>query len=98
MRLPGTGSKNGPPPLNPTQPERLDEKSGATALSCAIADGISAAPVRPASMLPARTRPLQVSQDIVAPPFDSRRRFAWPAGRAVRGGDLEIRLVRDRNA
>src|SRR5205085_8388995 len=98
MRLPGTGSKNGPPPLKPTQPAKLDEKSGATALSCAIADGTGAAPVRPARMLPARTRPLQVSQDILLLHRLDRRRCAWPAGRAGRSGDLEIRLVRDRYA
>src|SRR6266853_1217 len=45
-RLPGTGSKNGPPPLNPTQPTKLDEKSGSVAFCCAAADVTSAAPVR----------------------------------------------------
>src|SRR3989442_15219991 len=34
MRLPGTGSKNGPPPLNPTHPAKLDEKSGMDAAGC----------------------------------------------------------------
>src|SRR5262245_21648919 len=50
MRLPGTGSKNGPPPLKPTHPARLDEKSGAAATCCAAAEVISAISVRLAKM------------------------------------------------
>src|SRR5262245_5262770 len=42
---PGTGSKNGPPPLNPTHPARLDEKSGGAADCCAAADATSATPM-----------------------------------------------------
>src|SRR5262245_12849799 len=63
---PGTGSKNGPVPLNPTHPARLDEKSGGAAVCCAAADATSAAPMR----LLARARSLQ---DMIAPPF---REFA----------------------
>src|SRR5215510_9730855 len=48
---PGTDSKNGPVPLKPTQPARLDEKSGGAAVCCcAVADATSAAPMRLASV------------------------------------------------
>src|ERR1700686_4884715 len=70
-RRPGTGSKNGPPPLKPTHPVRFDEKSGAGAFCCATAGAIGAAPIRPVRTLPARTLALQVNEDILAPP--SRR-------------------------
>ena len=63
-RRPGTGSKNGPPPLRPTHPARFDEKSGGGAFCCAAAGAIGAAPMRPLRMLPARTLALQVNQDI----------------------------------
>src|SRR6266567_8275171 len=43
---PGTDSKNGPVPLSPTHPARLDEKSGGAAVSCAAADATSAAAMR----------------------------------------------------
>src|SRR5215475_3854874 len=63
---PGTDSKNGPVPLNPTHPARLDEKSGGAAVCCivccAAADATSAAPMR----LLARAHGLQ---DMIAPPF-----------------------------
>src|SRR5882757_8814028 len=63
-RRPGTGSKNGPPPLSPTQPVKFDEKSGGGAF-CATGDEIGA-PRRATRRPPART--LHVNADIVAPP------------------------------
>src|SRR5262245_24672031 len=52
---PGTDSKNGPVPLNPTHPTRLDEKSGEAAVCCAAADATSAAPMRPANTTASQT-------------------------------------------
>src|SRR5215468_2882922 len=60
---PGTGSKNGPVPLSPTHPARLDEKSGGAAVCGAAADATSASPMR---LLVARAHPLQ---DIVVSHF-----------------------------
>src|SRR5215468_3761680 len=56
---PGTDSKNGPVPLNPTQPARLDEKSGGAAVGCAVADATSAAPMRQVRLLLATAHSLQ---------------------------------------
>src|SRR5882724_1342139 len=64
---PGTDSKNGPVPLSPTHPARLDEKSGGAAVCCAAADATSATPMR---LLLARAHSLQV---IVAPPVRESR-------------------------
>src|SRR5262249_17557868 len=69
---PGTGSKNGPVPLNPTHPTRLDEKSGGVAVCCADADATSAAPMRPLVSV-------HSLQDMIAPPF--RRHLRNPASR-----------------
>src|SRR5215510_3502053 len=84
---PGTGSKNGPVPLNPTQPARLDEKSGGAAVCCAAADATSAAPMR---LLLARTHRLR---DMIAPPLsvsptrEKRCGFARePIGRSQKSG------------
>src|SRR5215831_19267480 len=56
-RRPGTGSKNGPPPLKPTQPAKFDEKSGGGACCCAGAGAASGTTMRPASIVPATTAP-----------------------------------------
>src|ERR1700726_991011 len=80
-RRPGTGSKNGPPPLSPTQPVRFDQKSGGAAVRCARAGAIGAAPLRRAEAPTARIVALQVNADIVAPPL--RRFRLHAAGVAV---------------
>src|SRR5215470_9338906 len=74
---PGTGSKNGPPPLNPTHPARLDEKSGGTVVSCAAADATSATAMR---LLPARAHSLQ---DMIAPPLRESRSLKNPVFRRM---------------
>src|SRR5215475_87544 len=66
-RRPGTGSKNGPVPLNPTHPARLDEKSGGAAICCAAADATSSAPMRLVKLLLVKAHSLQ---DILLLPFD----------------------------
>src|SRR5262249_43803401 len=68
---PGRESKNGPVPLNPTQPARLDEKSGGAAVCCAAADATSVTATRLARLLLARAHSLQ---DILLLPFESRGR------------------------
>src|SRR6266850_1557055 len=70
---PGTDSKNGPVPLNPTHPARLDEKSGGAAVCCAAADATSATPT-----LLAKAHSLQ---DIIAPPLRESRPLRNPASR-----------------
>src|SRR5262249_7307326 len=77
---PGTDSKNGPPPLNPTHPTRLDEKSGA--VCCAAADVTSAAPMRLAKLLPASAHSVQ---DICSSP--SRVAAAQKSGFSAYGFD-----------
>src|SRR5207244_4862112 len=62
---PGTDSKNGPVPLNPTQPARLDEKSGGAAVCCAAADVTRVTAMRPAEPPVASAHSLQ---DMIAPP------------------------------
>src|SRR5215510_2958543 len=64
---PGTGSKNGPVPLNPTHPARLDEKSGGAAVCCAAADATSVTATRLARLLLARAHSFQ---DISLLPFE----------------------------
>src|SRR6516165_8084881 len=91
-RRPGTGSKNGPPPLSPTHPARFDEKSGGAAFCCATADAIGAAPMRPTRMLPARTLSLHVNGDMIAPPFRRSLRAAGPLLQAHFGGCVERML------
>src|SRR5215467_4593326 len=63
---PGTGSKNGPVPLNPTQPTRFDEKSGGVAVCCAAADATSVAAMRPLASV-------HSFKGIVLPPFRESR-------------------------
>src|SRR5215813_4459900 len=75
---PGTDSKNGPPPLNPTHPARLDEKSGGAADCCAAADATSATAMRPARLRLAKAHSLH---DIVAPPLRESRPLRNPASR-----------------
>src|SRR5262245_9661820 len=83
MLEPGTGSKNGPPPFNPTQPAKLDEKSGGGA-DCAMADPASNSPVTPAKTRPT-TRParsLRLPMDIhdmlaFSLSVAARRRASW---------------------
>src|SRR5712671_2342302 len=70
---PGTDSKNGPVPLSPTHPARLDEKSGGAAVCCAAADATSAAAMRP---LLARAHSLH---DIIVSPFRESRSLARSA-------------------
>src|SRR5215471_8053855 len=81
---PGTGSKNGPVPLNPTQPARLAEKSGGADVCCigccAAADATSAAPMRLA-----RAHSLE---DMIAPPFSGVSLTRGPSGLMVRSRDL----------
>src|SRR5882762_3262171 len=72
---PGTDSKNGPVPFNPTHPARLDEKSGGAAVCCAAADVMSAAPMRP---LLASAHSLH---DMIAPPLRESRSLRNPACR-----------------
>src|ERR1700680_2565242 len=66
-RRPGTNSKNGPPPFIPTQPSKLDEKSGGV-LCCATVDEAGTAMMRIASMLRARNFFLPVNEAIITPP------------------------------
>src|SRR6266568_7320994 len=75
---PGTDSKNGPVPLSPTHPARLDEKSGGAAVCCAAADATSASAKRPARLLLARAHSLQ---DIIVSPFRESRPLRNPACR-----------------
>src|SRR5215475_740278 len=75
---PGTGSKNGPVPLNPTHPARLEEKSGGAAVCCAAADATSATAMRLARLLLAKAHRLQ---DMIAPPLRESRPLRNPASR-----------------
>src|SRR5215470_4277416 len=79
---PGTGSKNGPVPLNPTHPARLDEKSGGAAVCCVVccaaADATNVIAMRLARLALARAHRLQ---DIVAPPVRESRPLKNPASR-----------------
>jgi len=62
---PGIDSKNGPPPLSPTQPALFDEKSGGEALSWAAAGAADAPDAIPTRMLPARTFALKEKENIL---------------------------------
>src|SRR6266566_4212691 len=62
---PGINSKNGPPPLSPTQPALFDEKSGGEALSWAAAGAADAPAAIPTRMLPARTFALKMKENIL---------------------------------